>query len=264
MLAAGDAAAPPGLAAELKALADRYLDAYRAHFVEGFRRGENTVFSRQIAFVIMAAATLLRATGEDRYRRDLAALVEVLLQFEQPLQDAERRPDSGFLMGVRSSRDIHVDCHSAALLALSACRAWLPDAGIAAAIDRGIEAFALVTGRSNGWARCGRSTRSASAGPTMAGQPRLSHAFWNFHVGLTLRLFRALQELTRCRVAGAVYAKHAESAWRCIEPLLLRQVALGTRQHEDGGRSAVPGCPRETNSETQPWVRARPAGHPWD
>ena len=262
VLAAGDVAAPPGLAAELKALADRYLDAYRAQFVEGFWRGENTVFSRQIAFVIMAAATLLRATGEDRYRRDLAALVEVLLQFEQPLQDAEAGPASGFLMGVRSSRDIHVDCHSAALLALSHAAPWLPDAGIAAAIDRGLEAFALVTGTIE-WLGTVRKVDTLGIRWTDdGGQPRLSHAFWNFHVGLTLRLFRALQDSPDAGLQ-AVYAKHAERL-AVIEPLLLRQVALGTRQHEDGAEIRSSWLSSETNSETQPWVVLGLLGHPWD
>ena len=229
VLAAGDAAAPPGLAAELKALADRYLDAYRPHFVEGFWRGENTVFSRQIAFVIMAAATLLRATGEERYRRDLAALVEVLLQFEQPLPDTGAGPDSGFLMGVRSSRDIHVDCHSAALLALAHAAPFLPEMGIAAAIERGLGAYALVTG-SIEWLGATRKVDTVGIRWTdEAGQPRVSHAFWNFHVGLTLRLFRALRESPDAGLR-ALHAKHAERL-AVLEPLLLRQVALGTREH---------------------------------
>jgi hypothetical protein len=262
VLAAGDAAAPPGLAAELKALADRYLDAYRLHFVEGFRRGENTVFSRQIAFVIMAAATLLRATGEDRYRRDLAALVEVLLQFELPLPDTGAGPESGFLMGVRSSRDIHVDCHSAALLALAHAAPFLPEMGIAAAIERGMAAYALVTG-SIEWLGATRKVDTIGIRWTdEAGQPRVSHAFWNFHVGLTLRLFRALRESPDAGLR-ALHAGYADRL-AVLEPLLLRQVALGTREHPDGREIRSSWLSSETNSETQPWVLLGLLGHPWD
>jgi hypothetical protein len=262
VLAAGEVAAPPGLAAELKALVDRYLDAYRAHFVEGFWRGENTVFSRQIAFVILAAATMLRSTGEDRYRRDLAALVEVLLQFEHPLPDAAAGPASGFLMGLRSSRDIHVDCHSAALLALAHAAPWLPESDIAAVIDRGLEAYALVTGTIE-WLGAVRKVDTLGIHWTDdAGQKRLSHAFWNFHAGLSLRLFRALRESPDAGLR-ALHAKHGERL-AVIEPLLLHQVALATREHVDGREIRTSWLSSETNSETQPWVALGRLGHPWD
>lgn len=262
VLAAGGVAAPPGLAAELKALTDRYLDAYRALFVEAFWRGENTVFSRQIAFVIMAAATMLRATGEERYRQDLAALVEVLLQFEHPLRDPETGEASGFLMGVRSSRDIHVDCHSAALLALAHAAPFLPDGGIAAAIDRGMEAYALVTGTIE-WLGAVRKVDTLGIRWTDdGGQQRLSHAFWNFHVGLTLRLFRALRDSPDAGLR-TLHAKHA-ARLAVIEPLLQRQVALGTQAHPDGLEIRSSWLSSETNSETQPWVVLGLIGHPWD
>ena len=262
VLAAGEATAPPGLAAELKALCDRYLDEYRARFVTGFWQGENTVFSRQIAFVILAAATMLRATGETRYRDDLAALVAVLLQFEQPLADAGSGPESGFLMGVRSSRDIHVDCHSASLLALAHALPWLPGQALAAAIDRGMAAFELVSGRVEWLGGLRKVDTLGIRWTDDAGQPRLSHAFWNFHVGLTLRLFRALHEATDERLR-ALHAKHAERL-AVLEPVLRRQLALGTRAHADGMEIRSSWLSSETNSETQPWAMLGLIGHPWD
>ncbi|WP_431270936.1 hypothetical protein [Dankookia sp. P2] len=261
VLAAGEATAPPGLAVELKELADRYLDAYRVRFVDGFWRGENTVFSRQIAFVIMAAATLLRTTGEDRYRRDLAALVEVLLQFEQPLPGT-KGSESGFLMGMRSSRDIHVDCHSAALLALTHAAPFLPDPGIAAAIDRGLGAYALVTGTIEWLGEIRKVDTIGIRWSDDAGASRVSHAFWNFHAGLTLRLFRALRESPDAGLQ-ALHAKHADRL-AVLEPLLLRQVVLGTREHADGVEIRSSWLSSETNSETQPWVLLGLLGHPWD
>lgn len=258
VLAAGEAAAPPGLAAELKALADRYLDTYRAQFVDGFWRGENTVFSRQIAFVIMAAATLLRATGEVRYRADLAALVAVLLQFEQPLGPGE----GGFLMGLRSSRDIHVDCHSAALLALAHAAPFLPEMDLAAVIERGLGAYALVTGTIEWLGETRKVDTLGIRWTDDAGAPRLSHAFWNFHGGLTLRLFRALRESPEAGLR-ALHARHAERL-AVLEPLLLRQIDLATRDHADGREIRSSWLSSETNSETQPWVLLGLLGHPWD
>lgn len=262
VLAAGEAEGPPGLAAELKALADRGLDTYREYFLEGFWRGENTVFSRQIAFVILAAATMLRATGEDRYRRDLAALAEVLLQFEHPLQPAETGVESGFLMGLRTSRDIHLDCHAAALLALAHAMPWLQDPRIAEAIDRGLNALALVTGTIE-W--LGETKKVDTVGIRWtddAGRERVSHAFWNFHAGLLLRLFRALDQTAEPRLK-AIRARHAERL-AVIEPLLRSQIALATRQHADGTEIRCSWLSGETNSETQPWVVLGLTGHPWD
>lgn len=252
VLAAGEVDGPPGLADELKELTDRYLDAYQARFVSGFWEGENAVFSRQIAFVIMAAATMLRATGDERYRSHLAALVEVLLQFEVALPDAQAGSESGFLMGLRSSRDIHVDCHSAALLALTCAAPWLPDPRIEMAIDRGLNAYALVTG-SIEWA--GGVKKVDTLGLHWiddAGKARVSHAFWNFHVGLTLRLLHALQYSPDARMR-ALYVRHAERI-AVIEPLLRRQIALSRRYHEDGIEIRTSWLSAETNSETQPWV----------
>ncbi|MFC7473466.1 hypothetical protein ACFQS7_03820 [Dankookia sp. GCM10030260] len=262
VLAAGEAAAPRGLAAESKGLADCCLDAYRAQFMDGFWRGENTVFSRQIAFVIMAAATMLRATGEARYRADLAALVEVLLQFEQPLHHPETGEAGGFLMGLRSSRDIHVDCHSAALLALAHAAPWLPELDIAAAIDRGMAAYALVTGTIEGLGETRKADTLGIRRTGDGGRPRLSDAFRNFHAGLTLRLFRALRESP----AAGLWALHARHAGRLavLKPLLLRQVALGTREHADGVEIRSSWLSSEANSETQPWVVLGQIAHPRD
>ena len=261
-LAAGEAAGPPGLAAELKVLTDRYLDVYQAWFVDGFWAGGNTVFSRQIAFVIMAAATMLRATREEKYRRHLAALTEVLLQFEVALNDAQAGPEGGFLMGIRSSRDLHVDCHSAALLALTHAAPWLPDLRIEAAIDRGLNAYALVTG-SIEWQGAARKVDTLGLRWTDdAGTPRLSHAFWNYHAGLTLRLLRALRDSPDARMR-ALYARHAGRI-AVIEPLLQRQIAMSTRQHADGIEVCTSWLSGETNSETQPWVALGMLGHPWD
>ncbi|MDO9707551.1 hypothetical protein [Paracraurococcus lichenis] len=262
VLAAGEAEAPPGLAAELRSLCDRYLDVYREQFVEGFWRGENTVFSRQLAFVILAAATMLRATGEERYRRDLATLVEVMLQFEQPLRDPLAGPESGFLMGLRSSRDLHVDCHSAALLALVHAAPWLPEAPIPEAIERGLNAFALVTGSIEWLGEARKVDTLGLLWTDDGGHPRISHAFWNFHVGLTLRLFRALRDSPDERLR-AIHAYHAERL-AVFEPLLLRQVALATREHADGLEIRSSWLSSETNSETQPWVVLGRTGHPWD
>lgn len=260
VLAAGEMAGAPGLAeglaeglaGELKALTDRYLEVYRAQFVTGFRAGGNTVFSRQIAFVIMAAATMLRATGEARYRDHLSSLTEVLLQFEVPLPEPQVGPEGGFLMGLRSSRDLHVDCHSAALLALVHAAPWLPDPRIEAAIDRGLNAYALVTGSIEWLGRMRKVDTIGLHWQDDGGQRRLSHAFWNFHVGLTLRLLRALEASPDARIRG-LHARHAER-FAVLEPLLRRQIALSQQQHDDGIEIRSSWLSSETNSETQPWV----------
>ncbi|WP_128080064.1 hypothetical protein [Roseicella frigidaeris] len=262
MFASGEVEAPPGLADEMRRMTDRYLEVYDAQFVRAFWDGKNTVFCRQLAFVILAVATMMRSTGEEQYRKRLADLVEVLLQFQVTLPGDIAGPETGFLMGVRSVRDMHVDCQSAALLALIHAAPWLPDERIAAAIDRGLNAYALVTGRFM-WAEKPRKVDTVGIHwKDGGGKPRLSMAFWNFHAGLTLRMLRALRQ-SPVVTLRSIEARHADRL-DMIETVLLRQLARATQAREEGLEVRCSSLSAETNSETQPWVVLGFVGNPHD
>jgi hypothetical protein len=250
------------LATRLRNLVDRFLAVYETQFVAQFRNGRNAVFSRQLAFVILAAATMLRATGEQIYRRQLAALVDIMLQFECPGAETAAGPEGGFLMGVHSSRDLHVDCHSAALLGLVRAAPLVDDPRISAAIDRGLNAYSLV---SNVHEWLGQHNKIDTLGLRWTdgdGQPRVSDAFWNYHVGLTLRLLRALSE-TDYPPLVALRQKYG-TRMETFEHLLLLQIDRSIRPREEGLEIRTSWLSSETNSETQPWVVLGLVGHPYD
>ena len=83
-------------AVELRALCDTYLDFYFALFIDAHRQQLNAVFCRQLAFVMLAAATMYRVTGEPAYRDRLAQLCEVMLDFEKQFEDIAGGAASGF------------------------------------------------------------------------------------------------------------------------------------------------------------------------
>src|SRR5260370_36099454 len=93
---------------------------------------------------------MYRATGSSEYRRQLVVLCDALLEFEKRFDDVAAASVSGFLMGVHSSRIVFVDCHSAALLALTEPARHIADPRFAAAIDRRLGCYTIET-RSIDW-----------------------------------------------------------------------------------------------------------------
>jgi len=261
VLASGRGTAAPGVFSELRALTDRYLDFYLERFVGEGETAGHTVFSRQLAFVMMAMTTMLRATGEAKYHSRLTGLVDLLLRFEAPLPSNVAGETGVFLMGMVANRDVHVDCHAAAMLALVLAAPWVDDPRIAGAVERGLQAFELVTGRADP----GIAEKADTIGIHWVdggGNVRLSHAFWNFQAGLMLRLFRALREST----VPALVAVRERQAMRLavMEPMLRNQLALAVREYPDGTEIRCSWVSQETNSETQPWCVLGLTGHPWD
>jgi hypothetical protein len=257
--------AAAALAAELQRLTDRYLDVYQRHFIDRFWDGDNAVFSRQLAFVAMASATMLRATGEERYRSRLAEQVDVLLQFEKPLPHPVAGPESGFLMGLRSSRDVYLDCHAAVLLALALAQPWLEDPRIAPAIDHGLNALALVTDTIElGGEGLRKVDTLGIRWVDDAGEPRLSNAYWNYQAALCLRLLRVLRLTADPRLLQVTQEKRHRQRLITMAALLRQQIDRSTTARDAGLEIRTGSWAPETNSETQPWAVLGLVGHPFD
>ena len=149
---------------------------------------------------------MYRATGADDYRRRLASLCDVLFDFEVRFEDLTGNPASGFLMRLDSPRAAYVDCHSAALLALTQAARYISDPRLAAAIDRGLAGYLLETCRVD----VGGPHKVDTVSTTMVddrGICRTENPFWNFKVGMTLRFFSALRTATDPALQ-AVAARH--------------------------------------------------------
>jgi hypothetical protein len=260
--ASGDVTPRPAtLADELRSFFDLYLKHYFELYVDEHMRQPNTIFSRELAFVILGVVTMYRATGADDYLRRLARLCDVLLDFEVRFEDLTGSPASGFLMRLDSPRAAYVDCHSAALLALTQAARYTSDPRLAAAIDRGLAGYFLET--------CRVDVDGSHKVDTVStiivddhGVRRTENPFWNFKVGMTLRFFSALRTAADPALQ-AVAARH-RSRIELFEIILRRQLERSIRERDNSIEIGVAEIVATTNSETQPWVMLGLLGHPYD
>src|SRR6516225_2664560 len=206
---------------ELRSLFNLYLDYYFDLYVNEHARQPNTIFSRELAFAILGVVTMYRATAADDYRRRLGRLCDVLLDFEVKFLDVAGNPASGFLMRLDSPRAAYVDCHSAALLALTQASRYISDPRLAAAIDRGLASYFLETCRVDA-----DGPREVAMVSTLMiddqGTRRTENSFENFKAGMTLRFFNALRNATDPALQG-VLARHWDRIER-FEIILRRQI----------------------------------------
>jgi hypothetical protein len=246
---------------DLRSLVDTYLNYYHDLFINIHEKQRNSIFSRDLSFVILGVVTMYQATNETDYLRRLARLCDVLLEFEVRSYGIGGDPSSGFLMRMTSPRVAYVDCHSAALLALTQAARYLDDPRLAGAIERGlasygVEACAVVAGGPDEI-----DTVSTSMVDRL-GTCRTENAFWNFKAGMTLRFFAALRKSSHPSLRSIV-ARHGERI-DLFETVLRRQLERSITQREDSIEVRTAVSAGETNSETQPWVMLGLFGHPYD
>jgi hypothetical protein len=252
---------PAALADELRSLFDLHLQYYFELYVDEHTRQPNTIFSRELAFVILGVVTMYRATGAADYSSRLRRLCDVLLDFEVRFEDVAGNPASGFLMRLDSPRAAYVDCHSAVLLALTQASRYVSDPRLAAAIDRGLANYFLETCRVD----VGGPRKVDTVSTIMIddhGICRTENPFWNFKVGITLRFFNALRNATDPALQ-AVAALHRDRI-ELFEMILRRQLERSISERDDGIEIRIADVAAETNSETQPWVMTGLLGHPYD
>jgi hypothetical protein len=244
-----------------KVLFDSYLETYCALFVEGHYLKENTIHSRQLAFVILGLVAMYQATGSTNYRHRMAQLCDVLLEFEKRFDDVAGAPVSGFMMGVHSQRIVFVDCHSAALLALVEAMRHIPDPRFAAAIDRGLGCYCIDTTRIDWHDGPHKADVVSVAWVDDDGIRRWNSGFWNFQTGLMLRLFGALRNTTDPALQEIV-ARHRERIG-LFEMIIRWHIARSLTWHEDAVEIRSSMLSTETNSETQPWAVLGLLGRGW-
>ena len=169
-----------------------YLKYYYELFVNVHETQRNSIFSRDLSFVILGVVTMYRATNAADYLQRLARLCDVLLEFEVRSHNISGEPASGFLMRMTSPRVAYVDCHSAALLALTQAARYLDDPRLVAAIERGLASYSVETCTVAAGDPYEIDTVSTSMVDRL-GTRRTENAFWNFKAGMTLRFFAALR-----------------------------------------------------------------------
>jgi hypothetical protein len=237
---------------EARAFFDMCLEHYFQLFVDGHYRKENTIFSRQLAFVIRGLITMYRATGSPDYRARLAQLCDVLLEFEMRFDDVAGAPVSGFTMGIHSHRIVFVDCHSAALLALTEAAAQIADPRFAAAIDRGLGCYSIETRKIDWHDGPHKIDPIAVDWIDDSGVRQSNHGYWSYHAGLTLRFFAALRKATDPALQ-AVAARHRDRM-ELLESIMRWHIDRSLTWHENAVEIRSSILSTETNSETQPWA----------
>jgi hypothetical protein len=245
---------------ELRSLFDSYLNHYCDVFANPHEQRPNAIFSRDLAFVILGLTTMYRATNATGYRRQLAWLCDILLDFEVRYQDDGGSRASGFLMRMDSPRAAFVDCHSAALLALTQAVRYVEDPRLVETLERGLASYA-VESCTDGAGQYQIDTVSTHM-VDRRGTRRTQNAFWNFKAGLTLRFFDALRNSPNPSLRS-VALRQAERLER-LETILRRQIARSITKRENGVEIRTAVSSGETNSETQPWVMLGLFGHPAD
>jgi hypothetical protein len=246
---------------ELRSLFDSYLNYYYEVFVDIHEHEKNSIFSRDLSFVILGLVTMYKATNTADYLRRLARICNVLLEFEVRSYDIGGDPASGFLMRMASPRVAYVDCHSAALLALTQAARYLDNPLLAAAIERGLASYYVETCTVAGDGADQIDTVSTSVVDRL-GTRRTENAFWNFKAGMTLRFFAALRASPDPSLRS-ILRRHGERM-DLFETVLRRQLERSITQREDSIEVRTAVSAGETNSETQPWVMLGLFGHPYD
>jgi len=246
---------------ELRSLFDFYLDWYFKLFIDFHQEQRNSIFSRDLSFVILGVVTMYRVTNTADYLRRLAQLCDVLLEFEVRFDNVAGNPASGFLMRMNSPRAAYVDCQSAALLALTQAVRYLDNPRLVAAIERGLASYFVKTGT----VTCGSPYEIDTVWTSMVdrrGKRRTENTFWNFKVGMTLRFLAALRKSPNPSLQSIV-ARHRERM-ELFETVLRRQLERSITHREESIEFRTAISAGETNSETQPWVMLGIFGHPWD
>ena len=109
------------------------------------------------------------------------------------VREPRRHRGLGFLMRKDNPNPFYLDCHSAALLALTQAARIMQDARLPEAIERGIAAYWLAP-QAIDLGTGSRIDTVGMASPDLAGDIG-EIAFWNFKAGLSLRFFGALREI---------------------------------------------------------------------
>lgn len=246
---------------ELRSLFDSYLYHYCDVFADPHPQRPNAIFSRDLAFVILGLVTMYRVTKAADYRRQLARLCDMLLEFEVRFRDTGGGHASGFLMRMDSPRAAFVDCDSAALLALTHAARYVDDSRLVETLERGLASYFVESCTIGAGSQYQLDTVSTQM-VDRRGTRRTQNAFWNFKAGLTLRFFDALRNSPNPSLRSLALG-HGERMER-LDMILRQQIERSIIPRENGIEIRTAVSSGETNSETQPWVMLGLFGHPWD
>jgi hypothetical protein len=241
----------PGLRERSRAMFDRFHAVYVENLLREHRTNSAAIFSRPLAFVALGLIDMWKATGEEQYRSALRETVDILLEFERLFTGSGGEVESAFLMGQVTSCLPYIDCHAAALLALTRALPVIGDPSLAASIQRGLAALEVGTVPYDFGGRKKFETVLVNF-PTADGGRSPCHTYWNFKAGLTLRSLNAVEARRTLEIAEV--ADQQRDRLSLLKAFLRQQIILSLRERGEALEILTSYLSGEGNSETQPWV----------
>jgi hypothetical protein len=221
---------------ETRAWVDAIVDAYQTNFLVKVGKSYPYIFSRGLAFVILAMDTMYTATGDSHYTEIVQRLAKVLMHFQ-----VRGGPVANNF--ICNGNDTFLDCHAADMVAMARAAVATSNPRFADAARRGLHAY-----RVNPDADTGRDVYVLQ-------NERVHNQdayYWIFKAGLMLRSMEALEVLSE---RGLV--KLSRNDWHIIQDLQRRALNYISRTvHVRDNLAELFTCHKatETNSETQAWA----------
>lgn len=242
-------ALPPSRLAALRAWYDRHLEAWFAQAVPT-ADGPARPFIRGLAFLILSLETMCRTPDGGRYEAPLAAALDLLLAQQQT------GPNEGAFVDAEPA-GAWLDCHAAALLALTRVAGRLTDSRIDLALARALSAVRLGTIDVSVGDRVVQHDAPAvrarvPEGKWADGKWVEDGGFWTYKLGLLLRALRAVL----AAVSEGRIVLGAEQRQRALQLALYCRHLLGAvmRNRPAGLEFLTSPYAGEANCETQAWA----------
>ena len=235
-LASNPSLAPVVFKPETRKWIDAILEGYLSNFVVRVSGKYPYIFSRGLAFNILAVDTMYSATRDAHYLAVLRRLADVLSSFQV------KRGSSANTF-ICNGNDSFLDCHTAGMIALARAAVATGNQRYAEAVHRALHAYRIDPEADTGHdvyirIRPGNLDRDSY--------------YWIYKAGLLLRSLESVEVLSEHRLL-----KLGRSEWSLLQDLQSRALHYIARTvHARGELDELFTCHRssETNSETQAWA----------
>jgi hypothetical protein len=241
-VARGDYPMPAERVAMLRDWYDRHLDGLFAGMAEGDSLPPRRSYLRALSYALLSLDAMQRWAPEPRYDAALAHGLDLLLSLQ--------RPDEAGGAFADQNQAAYLDCHAAAILALSRLALSREDARLLPALKQALGAIRvgsvkvpLEDGLHSLDTPFVRSRRADGRWEDDGG-------FWTFKLGL---LLRALAALRLAHGAGAVPLEGSQlQRLQTLNDLALRQLRARIRPHGAVLEVLTSPLAQEGNAATQP------------
>ncbi|MTI42336.1 hypothetical protein JM93_01780 [Roseibium hamelinense] len=237
-------------AEDLKGMVDYFHRAYDTYFIQPFKQGNPTIFSRSIALMGLAYVDMALATGEEKYFEALREVCVILEDFRINTKGIDGSDQAAFVMG--ADRTPYADCHATSMLVLCYGTTLLNETRWLDSIRLGLAVYRVDTILLDSFGFEGRKQDVVGIDfPEDNGKRRTLDTFWSFNGALTLRLLKGVRQ-SRNPKLHHIWMQQADRLV-LFEQMIQQRLQGATRFRGHGKEVLSSILSTETNSETQPW-----------